>query len=93
MKPPVEVIYSVLAAAWGIARYMQTYIRTWQFQTSFFVATVFISIFSGLMFGKFAWVLGIEEEFWYIFAWMGGFMGTRALDFIEDFIKQKKWQR
>jgi len=50
---------------------------------------MFISTFTGYMFASFGAVLGVSEQVRILFAGLGGYMGTRSIDFIEDYFKKK----
>lgn len=76
----------LLAAIGGIARYLHIYMQTGNFKIGFFIAHVFISAFSGYMFAEFALFIGIKETGLFLFAGIGGFLGTKALEVIENHI-------
>lgn len=84
-----QVVYVGLAAAGGIARYLFSYIETGKFVFTIFCAHIFVSAFSGYMFAEFAVFLGVKETGLFLFAGIGGFMGTKALEIIEKYITTK----
>lgn len=86
---PTEVVYTLLASAGGVARYLSEYLKHNKFSWTILIANVFISSFSGYMFAKFSTVLGIQSDVSYIFAGLGGFLGTRALEFMSDYVTSK----
>jgi hypothetical protein len=89
-KIPTEIIYVSVAAAGGIARYLQFYLKEGSFAWQHFIAHVFVSSFSGYMFYQFAVnVLSFPENTIAIFAGLGGWMGVEALKMAEGIIKNK----
>lgn len=88
-NPSPELVYTAVASAGGIAKYLNEYIKTDVFNWKFLIANIVVSGFSGYMFASFGLFLGLEIPVAYSLAGMGGFMGSRAIDFIEDFIRAK----
>jgi fluoride ion exporter CrcB/FEX len=90
---PPEIMYVVTASIGGVAKYMHEYIKSKKFSIQMLLANIFVSAFSGYMFASFAVFLGMEQTVAYSMGGLGGFMGVRALDFIEDFIRHKTIKR
>lgn len=89
-KIPTEVVYVAIAAAGGIARYLQRYLNEGTFIWQHFIAHVFVSSFSGYMFYQFSVnILSLPEGTVAVFAGLGGWMGVEALKMIESVIKKK----
>ncbi len=89
-KVPTEIIYVAVAAAGGIARYLQFYLNEGAFAWQHFIAHVFVSSFSGYMFYQFAVnVLSFGEATIPIIAGLGGWMGVEALKLMETMLKNK----
>lgn len=81
------IAYILLAAAGGVARYLSRFLITGKFRWAILVAHVFISAFSGLMFAELAmspWVNVESPHLIAVFAGIGGFMGTKALEYMEE---------
>ena len=89
-KVPAELLYVVIAAVGGIARYLQHYLSEGTFTWQHFIAHVFVSSFSGYMFYSFAVnVFGFPDSTVAIFAGIGGWMGVEALKMLETLIKDR----
>lgn len=87
IKP--EIIYTATATAGGIAKYLHEYVKTGNFAFGMLLANIGISTFSGYMFASFSSFLGLESQIAYSMAGLGGFMGVRALNFIEDVLRKR----
>jgi hypothetical protein len=87
---PRYLIYSILAAAGGAARYVQSYIDTGTFKWTMLFAQVMVSAFTGLMLAEFTLALGANLQLAFCAAGAGGFVGTHAMDVIVDRIKGAK---
>lgn len=89
-KVPAEIVYVLVAAAGGVARYLQHYLNDGGFTWQHFIAHVIVSSFSGYMFYNFANnVLGFPDNTVAIFAGLGGWMGVEALKMLESIIKKR----
>lgn len=88
-KPPVAVLYTLLAVAGGVANYLSAYLRGGDFDLRHLLAHAFVSGFSGLMFAQFATFLGVTGEVQFMFAGIGGFLGTKAVDIVADRIMER----
>jgi len=88
-----QIIYVGLAAAGGTARYLFQYIETGQFKFALLMAHVAVSAFSGYMFAEFAIYTGIKESGLFLFAGIGGFLGTKALEIVESYLKMDKFDQ
>lgn len=89
-KIPTEILYVTIAAAGGMARYLQHYLNDGEFSIAHFLSHIFVSSFSGYMFYQFAVnILGLPEATVAVCAGLGGWMGVEALKMIESFFKDK----
>ena len=89
-KIPTEIIYVAVAAAGGIARYLQLYLNEGTFAWQHFIAHTLVSSFSGYMFYQFATnVVGMGDNTIPIVAGLGGWMGVEALKLLEATLKKK----
>ena len=89
-KLPAELLYVSVAAAGGIARYLQAYLYEGAFAWQHFIAHIFVSSFSGYMFYQFATnVLNFPDNTIAVFAGVGGWMGVEALKMAETLLKKK----
>lgn len=89
-KIPAELLYVVIAAIGGTARYLQHYLTEDNFIWPHFVAHIFVSMFSGYMFFHFATdIVGMPETSVAIFAGLGGWMGVESLKMLESILKKK----
>ena len=50
---------------------------------------MFISMFTGYVFATFGGVIGVSEEVRTLFAALGGYMGTRTMEFVEEYFKTR----
>jgi hypothetical protein len=85
---PVEVLYVIIAAIGGGARYLSLYINGERFRLSMLCANLLLSGFSGFMFSLFGGSLGLESDIIYVMAGIGGFMGTETVKFIASKLKK-----
>lgn len=86
---PIEWLYALLAATGGGARYLNMYLNSGKFLWTNFIANLFISGFSGLMFAFMAESMNMPPMVLYIFAGVGGFMGHNALEFLASYLKTR----
>lgn len=86
---PAEALYTLLAIVGGVANYLSTYLRGAEFDLRHLLAHAFVSGFSGLMFAQFAGFLGWTGEVQFMFAGLGGFMGTKAVEHIAERILER----
>ena len=87
----VSLLFAVLAAAGGIARYLQEFTRGFTrgklFSLAVFCSFAFIGGFSGSMTAE-AMKL-IRPEWAYVAAGTGGFFGVEAMRFLLDMLRRK----
>lgn len=88
-KIPTELIYVVMAAVGGIARYLQSYLSEGEFAWHHLLAHTFVSAFSGYMFYQFAFnILHLGQGSLPVVAGLGGWMGVEALKLLETLIRK-----
>lgn len=87
---PIEWFYAFIAGVGGAARYLNMYLNDGRFFWGNFMANIFISGFSGLMFALVGRSMNLPQEILFIFSGVGGFMGHNALEYIfSNYIKPK----
>lgn len=86
---PVEVVYIFLAISGGVARSLNSYNNNGKFAFSHFLASIFVSGFSGWMFSLLGQSLSLPQTFIFMMSGIGGFMGEQALKFLADYITKK----
>jgi len=85
----LELIYIAIATVGGVARYLNSYQQTGKFVLGMFLASCFVSGFSGYMGALVMSSLDMPLQVVYIAAGIGGFMGEQALKFITDWLVKK----
>lgn len=88
-KIPVEAIYTALAIAGGVARYLNGYVNGQGFKFSVFAASAFVAGFSGLMFAILGDSLNLPNAIVHVMAGTGGFMGDQTLKFVMEYVTGK----
>ena len=78
------VAYVILAMVGGAARYAHLYLKSGKWSWLKALAHIFISGFSGFMFSQFGAWIGVSGDVLFLFAGLGGYMGPRALEIIEE---------
>lgn len=89
-KHITPIIFSIIAAIGGVARYSVSYLDGQPFSLAKFCASVFVSGFAGLMFGYFGISLGLKNEILFVFSGIGGFSGTASIHYLFDQITREK---
>ena len=86
-QPPI--LWATIAGAGGASRFLQQYLEGNEFSWPHLVAHLFISIFSGVMFGLVGQHFNFSNEITMAFAGLGGFMGIHGLDFLVSVMKKR----
>jgi len=86
---PIEFIYGFIAIAGGVARYLNQYTQNGKFHFGLFLASGFVSGFSGYMFALLGQSLNLPTEMLYIMAGVGGFTGEQTMKFLLEHITKK----
>lgn len=90
MKFPIEIIYTIIAAAGGLARYLNGYTENGvPFKFSVFAASAFVAGFSGLMFALVGDSLSMPNPIPHIMAGVGGFFGEQTMKFVMEYVNKK----
>lgn len=87
---PAQFVYGVIAICGGIARYLSGYVNgTTQFSFKVFLASIFVSGFSGYMFALVGVSLALPSTFLFIMAGTGGFMGDQTMKLVMEYLQTK----
>lgn len=87
---PIEVVYGVIAMVGGCARYLNSYTMGGiKFSLGIFIASAFVSGFSGYMFALLGESLHMPHPVTYIMAGLGGFFGDQTMKFIMEYFTKK----
>ena len=86
---PVEYLYGFLAVTGGIARYLTGFANGKPFKFSIFVASIFVSGFSGYMFALLAISLQLPLAMQFMIAGIGGYQGEQTLKLIIEKVVSK----
>ena len=84
-----ETIYVLVSAMGGVAKYLNEYMNTGKFHLGMFVANIFLSGFSGIMFKLFGESLGLNHNMLFMLAGVGGFMSSSALSLLANVVAKK----
>lgn len=83
------VTFGSVAIIGGIARYLNGYINGVPFRFAAFMASAFVSGFTGYMLALVGLAMNFPEPMLFIMAGTGGFLGDQAMKFIMEFISGK----
>ena len=86
---PLSFTTSIVAIAGGVARYLVGYVDGGRFKLSIFIASAFVSGFSGWMFALMGLDMNVPQEMIYMMAGVGGFMGEQTMKFILEYLGKK----
>lgn len=86
---PTEFILVILATAGGIARYLSNYTKGIPFNLWTFIASTFVSGFSGYMFALVGVSMNFPLPILFMFAGCGGFFGDQSLKLVMEYITDK----
>ena len=84
-----EVLYVLVSAMGGVAKYLNEYLNGGKFHFGLFLANILLSAFSGLMFKLFGESIGLNQNILYMFAGIGGFMSSSSLNLIANILSRK----
>jgi len=86
---PIEFVYGIVAIAGGVARYLSVYSQGGKFKIGLFLASSFVSGFSGYMFALLGVSLNLPQPFLFMMAGVGGFTGEQTMKFLLEHITKK----
>ena len=86
---PIQFIYGAVAIMGGIARYLKGFADGAPFSLPIFLASAFVSGFSGYMFAILGISLNLPEPMLFIMAGIGGFFGDQTMKLIYEWTKGK----
>lgn len=86
---PIQFVYGLVAILGGVARYLNNYTNGQQFSFKMFVASAFVSGFSGWMFAVMGVSLALPQSMVFIMAGTGGFFGDQTMKFVMEYINNK----
>ena len=85
---PIQYIYGTVAIIGGVARYLNSYaIGQTHFSLGIFIASAFVSGFSGWMFAIMGISLHLPQEIVFMMAGTGGFFGDQTMKYIMEWIQ------
>lgn len=88
-KQSLEIMFIVLAISGGIARYLNGYTNGTPFNWKTFLASVFVSGFSGYMFALMAISMNLPIPIQFMMAGTGGFFGDQTMKFVLEYVRNK----
>lgn len=86
---PVEFFYGALAVMGGCARYLHSFATGGQFKLTIFIASAFVSGFSGYMFATLGETMSMPPQMLFIMAGVGGFFGDQTMKLILEYTTGK----
>lgn len=86
---PLEVIFGTVAIIGGVARYLNGYLTGVPFRFAAFMASTFVSAFSGYMFALVGLSMNFPQPMLFILAGTGGFFGDQTMKLILDIVSKK----
>ncbi len=86
---PMQFLYGAVAIIGGVARYLNSFTTGTPFNFGIFLASVFVSGFSGYMFSLVGLSMGLPQAFIFIMAGMGGFMGDQTMKLVAEYVQTK----
>jgi len=86
---PVSFIYGAIAIFGGVARYLRGYADGTPFNMKIFLASAFVSGFSGWMFATLGSSMAFPESLLFIMAGIGGFFGDQTMKLILEYFQRK----
>lgn len=78
----LQLIIISVAVVGAFAKYSNEILSGKEFSIERLVATFFLSVFSGYLFGTFALGMELSPQYAIIFTGVGSFMGQQSIDFL-----------
>ena len=88
-RATTELLYVLVSAMGGVAKYLNEYLAGGKFHWGLFVANIVLSGFSGLMFKLFGESIGLNHNILFMFAGVGGFMSSSSLNLLANVLTKK----
>jgi len=86
---PIELFYTIVAVVGGIARYLTGFTNGIPFNLGIFLASTFVSGFSGYMFAILGQSMSLPLPMLFVMAGTGGFMGEQTMKLIMEYVSKK----
>jgi len=86
---PAQFLYALVAISGGVARYLSSFTHGKPFKFSIFIASAFVSGFSGWMFAQMGLSLDMPQGIVFMMAGVGGFMGEQNMKFVVEYVQRK----
>ncbi len=86
---PVEFFYGIVAIVGGCARYLHSFATGKPFKLTIFLASAFVSGFSGYMFATLGESMAMPSNMLFIMAGVGGFFGDQTMKLILEYTTGK----
>ncbi len=86
---PIQYVYGVVAVVGGMARYFNNFANGQPFSFRLFLASTFVSGFSGWMFALIGVSMNMPQSILFIMAGTGGFFGDQAMKYAFEYVTSK----
>lgn len=86
---PAQYLYGIVAICGGVARYLSGYADGKPFSLGTFVASAFVSGFSGWMFAVMGMSMSLPQSIVFIMAGTGGFFGDQTMKLVLEYVKSR----
>lgn len=86
---PIELMLSLVAIFGGAARYLSGYREGIPFKLGMFLASIFVSGFSGLIFGFLGISMNMPTPILFIMAGSGGFFADQTMKLVMEWISKR----
>lgn len=86
---PIQFLYGAIAVFGGVARYLNSYVTGAPFKFRIFLASGFVSGFSGWMFALIGTSMHFQGTMLFIMAGTGGFMGDQTMKLIIEWLQKR----
>ena len=84
-----SIIYGVVAVVGGVARYLKGFTDGTPFNWKIFLASAFVSGFSGYMFALMGESMMMPNPILFIMAGVGGFFGDQTMKLVYEWTQKK----
>lgn len=83
---PVELLYGIAAISGGVARYLNSFASGTPFNIGVFLASTFVSGFSGYMFAIIGLAMNMPSPVLFAMAGAGGFFGDQTMKLVMEWL-------